>query len=184
MQPIFPQDLTQHSSPHQHPLLYLKGVKYSDLQSVLHFMYQGDGEVNVAKEDLKSFLTAAEDLKVKGLSQRSWTRKTIIKSKPEQPPNNKSISPPSPSIPPLYTNTADYDDIQETSPVKSEPIDPLPPITNLSPIISQENQHYTPESQAQTIAPSDDHSLAYQETYEKFEEFRNVDKGIFINEFC
>ena len=26
---------------HQHPLLYLKGVKYSDLQSVLNFMYHG-----------------------------------------------------------------------------------------------------------------------------------------------
>ena len=26
---------------HQHPLLYLKGVSYSDLQSVLSFMYHG-----------------------------------------------------------------------------------------------------------------------------------------------
>ena len=26
---------------HQHPLLYLKGIKYSDLQSVLNFMYHG-----------------------------------------------------------------------------------------------------------------------------------------------
>ena len=31
---------------HQHPLVYLKGVKFSDLQSVLNFMYQG--EVSVA----------------------------------------------------------------------------------------------------------------------------------------
>ena len=28
-------------NPHQHPLLYLKGVTYSDLQSVLSFMYHG-----------------------------------------------------------------------------------------------------------------------------------------------
>jgi hypothetical protein len=27
-------------NPHQNPLLYLKGVKYTDLQSVLNFMYQ------------------------------------------------------------------------------------------------------------------------------------------------
>ena len=50
-------------NPHQHPLLYLKGVKYTDLQSVLNFMYHG--EVNVAQEELNSFLAVAEDLQVK-----------------------------------------------------------------------------------------------------------------------
>ena len=52
---------------HEHPLLYLKGVKYADLVSVLNFMYHG--EVNVAQEELNSFLTVAEDLQVKGLTQ-------------------------------------------------------------------------------------------------------------------
>merc|ERR1712106_867167 len=56
-------------NPHQHPLLYMKGVKYSELQSVLNFMYLG--EVNVAQDDLNSFLSVAEDLKVKGLTQNS-----------------------------------------------------------------------------------------------------------------
>ena len=56
-------------NPHQHPLLYLKGVRYTDLQSVLNFMYHG--EVNVAQEELNSFLAVAEDLKVKGLTQSS-----------------------------------------------------------------------------------------------------------------
>ena len=54
-------------NPHQHPLLYLRGVRHSDLQSVLNFMYHG--EVNVAQEELNSFLAVAEDLKVKGLTQ-------------------------------------------------------------------------------------------------------------------
>ena len=49
-------------NPHQLPLLYLKGVKYSDLQSVLNFMYHG--EVNVSQEDLNSFLAVAEDLNI------------------------------------------------------------------------------------------------------------------------
>merc|ERR1719178_150098 len=53
-------------NPHQHPLLYLKGVKFSDLQSVLNFMYRG--EVNVAQEELNSFLAIAEELRVKGLT--------------------------------------------------------------------------------------------------------------------
>ena len=41
-------------NPHQHPLLYLKGVKYKELLCVLNFMYMG--EVNVAQEELNSFL--------------------------------------------------------------------------------------------------------------------------------
>ena len=53
---------------HQHPLLYLKDVKFSDLVSVLNFMYHG--EVSVAQEELNSFLAVAEDLKVKGLTQK------------------------------------------------------------------------------------------------------------------
>merc|ERR1712002_876309 len=52
---------------HQHPLLYIKGVKYMDLQAVLNFIYHG--EVNVAQEELNSFLAVAEDLRVKGLTQ-------------------------------------------------------------------------------------------------------------------
>jgi hypothetical protein len=45
----------------------MKGVKYADLVSVLDFMYHG--EVNVAQEELNSFLAVAEDLQVKGLTQ-------------------------------------------------------------------------------------------------------------------
>ena len=56
-----------HRNPHQHPLLYLKGIKFTQLQSVLNFMYHG--QVNVAQEDLNSFLAVAEDLKVKGLTE-------------------------------------------------------------------------------------------------------------------
>merc|ERR1712002_703437 len=65
-------------NPHAHPLLYLKGVKYSDLQSVLNFMYHG--EVNVAQEELNSFLAVAEELSVKGLTQNQPGN-----SKPPQP---------------------------------------------------------------------------------------------------
>merc|ERR1711915_118014 len=54
---------------HQHPLLYLKGVKFTDLVAVLNFMYHG--EVNVAQDELNNFLAVAEDLRVKGLSQNT-----------------------------------------------------------------------------------------------------------------
>ena len=52
---------------HQHPVIYMKGVKSSDLSSLLQFMYHG--EVNVAQRDLQSFLAAAEELKINGLTQ-------------------------------------------------------------------------------------------------------------------
>lgn len=54
---------------HSHPLLYLKGVSFSDLESVLNFMYQG--EVSVGQDHLNSFLATAEELQVKGLTEGS-----------------------------------------------------------------------------------------------------------------
>jgi broad-like protein len=55
-------------NPHQHPLLYLRGVRFCDLQSVLNFMYHG--EVNVAQDELNSFRMFVEDLRIKGLTQK------------------------------------------------------------------------------------------------------------------
>merc|ERR1711923_614305 len=71
-------------NPHQQPLLYLKSVRYTDLQAVLNFMY--NGEVNVAQEELNSFLAVAEELQVKGLTQshsqnKSQSPKSIPKSR-------------------------------------------------------------------------------------------------------
>ena len=63
-----------HHHKQEHPLLYLKGVKYADLVSVLNFMYHG--EVNVAQEELNSFLAVAEDLKVKELTQNNADNKS------------------------------------------------------------------------------------------------------------
>merc|ERR1719186_2195252 len=53
----------------QHPLIYLRRVKYIDLKSLITFMYQG--EVNVAEEDLADFLQVAEDLKIRGLYENN-----------------------------------------------------------------------------------------------------------------
>jgi len=54
------------SNPHQHPLIYLKGVTKDQITTLLNFMYHG--EVNVAQTELSSFLATAEDLKIKGLT--------------------------------------------------------------------------------------------------------------------
>jgi len=119
-------------NPHQHPLLYLKGVKYTDLQSVLNFMYHG--EVNVAQEELNSFLAVAEDLQVKGLTQKNATENfsqpkppTVPKLK-HQPRQERNSLPPFNHPSALSSKFSPVgcerdDDIQEVAPVKTEPTD-------------------------------------------------------------
>jgi len=124
-------------NPHQHPLLYLKGVRYKELICVLNFMYQG--EVNVAQEELNSFLAVAEDLQVKGLTQGSSSNsdnKTKSEHKSSIPRNVRDQDFPPPKRPrpapapsyqqqqqpaPSAAGAADDDDIQEVVPVKAEP---------------------------------------------------------------
>jgi len=117
-------------NPHSHPLLYLKGVKYKDMQAVLNFMYHG--EVNVAQEDLNSFLSVAEELRVKGLTQGQsgkggGSRETTIRNAP--PPSSRP-RPTSPSLPAKKARpvpaprAAEDDEIQEVAvpTVKTEPV--------------------------------------------------------------
>ena len=44
-------------------------IRFPDMVAILNFMYHG--EVNVNQEDLQNFLAAAEELRIKGLSQAS-----------------------------------------------------------------------------------------------------------------
>eukprot|EP00096_Caligus_rogercresseyi_P015511 TRINITY_DN7944_c0_g1_i2.p1 TRINITY_DN7944_c0_g1~~TRINITY_DN7944_c0_g1_i2.p1 ORF type:complete len:315 (+),score=67.91 TRINITY_DN7944_c0_g1_i2:121-1065(+) len=60
------------SVPHQHPLLYLRGIQPCHLESLLCFIY--NGEVSVSQESLNGFLSVAEELQVKGLTQSSRTK--------------------------------------------------------------------------------------------------------------
>ena len=62
--------------------MYLKGVKSSDFAGILNFMYHG--EVNIAQEDLTSFLAVAQDLKIKGLTQSSNSETTINNPEPSK----------------------------------------------------------------------------------------------------
>ena len=44
-------------------------IRFPDMVAILNFMYHG--EVNVNQEDLQNFLAAAEELRIKGLSEAS-----------------------------------------------------------------------------------------------------------------
>ena len=125
---------------HEHPLLYLKGIKYTDLVAVLNFMYHG--EVNVAQEDLDVFLALAQDLQIKGLTQKDEEQKKgkeVSTREPSPPPNPKIRKPPdlsdtstpqkriqiTKSMQPIQPKQelVHYveDDIQDVTPVKREP---------------------------------------------------------------
>eukprot|EP00092_Neocalanus_flemingeri_P080515 GFUD01100441.1.p1 GENE.GFUD01100441.1~~GFUD01100441.1.p1 ORF type:complete len:327 (+),score=78.61 GFUD01100441.1:40-1020(+) len=114
-------------NPHQHPLLFLKGVKYAEIVSILNFMYHG--EVNVTQDDLNGFLAVAEELKVKGLTQNDQNNageRSKPQPKPSREPPDIKITPPlkRPRVSTLPRN----DDIQEIVtpvPVKTEPVSEL-----------------------------------------------------------
>ena len=63
----FFETILQNCDSQSQPLIYLKGVNMKDLNNILNFIYTG--EVSVKQEDLNSFLAAAADLKVKGLTE-------------------------------------------------------------------------------------------------------------------
>jgi len=65
---FFQSILTKVNPIHEHPLIYIKGVKINHLEAILDFMYKG--EINIAQDDLKYLLETAADLKVKGLSMK------------------------------------------------------------------------------------------------------------------
>ena len=92
-------------------------------------MYQG--EVSVAQEQLNSFLSVAEELQVKGLTQNRTEKQASLANKqshqhPHNEENPKRINKvPNTPVPAAYKpNLGEDDEIQEVAPVKSEPRDP------------------------------------------------------------
>ena len=178
-------------NPHQHPLLYLKGIKLPDLQSVLNFMYHG--EVSVAQEDLNTFLAVAEELKVKGLTQGKSTGTKPGTSSAPQPQGIKpkpqgmrdsihslpgkstwaATSRPSQSL--NIANPAEAnDDIQEVVPVKSEPRDVPTPTHQVASLPTQHTYHPSPAqaSHSHAVAAADDASYDYQaEVYDDYDQY-------------
>jgi len=110
----FFKTILKRSRSHQNLLLYLRGVTHKDMSSVLDFMYHG--EVNVAQDDLNSFLQVAEDLKVKGLTQSQSSGTAPAKAQQAVPPPSVPVSRQTPSRP-----RADHTEEEVVEIVKSEP---------------------------------------------------------------
>ncbi|KAF2357500.1 BTB/POZ domain [Trinorchestia longiramus] len=65
------------ANPNTHPIVFMRDVRGSDLESLLAFMYRG--EINVHQQDLASFLKTAESLQIKGLSDCSERQRDTSK---------------------------------------------------------------------------------------------------------
>lgn len=162
---------------HQHPLIYMKGIKFSDLQSVLSFMYQG--EVSVAQEDLNSFLFVAEDLRVKGLTQNQQSKRNVMESTTKrnisklhsassqpglQGEQKKQMLSKNPLAEGDTTNHSEDDEIEEVMPVKTEPED--------SPMPAQDT--FTPGHASHALTTTDDATEYQDEDYAEFPQYQHT----------
>ena len=155
---------------HAHPLLYLKGIKFKELLSVINFMYHG--EVSVAQEDLNAFLLIAEDLRIKGLTQDEKNKKEKrtphnerIRNAEERKPLVQAPVRIHNSVPASAVSNSQFqkdqdDEIEEVLLVKTEPLENM---TNPSSL--------TPANQITALVENNDNTAMYGDQLEEFEDY-------------
>ena len=75
---------------HPHPLIYMKGLKPTDLVAIIDFLYHG--EANVFQENLETFLAVAEEFRLKGLTGGAEAEKETSSQLRELPSVKKEAS--------------------------------------------------------------------------------------------
>ena len=73
-------------NPHNHPLIYMRGVKHSVLQSVMDFIYLGKAEVD--QGHLQTFMDLAKDLEIMGLTEFKDESQELIEKHTKQEEND------------------------------------------------------------------------------------------------
>lgn len=111
----------------QNPAIYLRGVRHEDIKNILEFMYLG--EVNIAHEDLDSFLAVAQDLCIKGLTQDNNTSQNH--ETPSQTPMGSGSRSPAPSKRP-----------REPKPDRGQPPSKTPKREQLVQLKQEPQQHH------------------------------------------
>ena len=129
---------------HHHPLLYLRGIKFSDLQSLLTFMYHG--EVNIAQQELDSFLSVAEELKIRGLTQTSSSSQSESRTDNSDRTKRKSVTTARPA--------EEEEEIQEIVSIKTEP-----------PVSAGSLDQYKPEEEMDYVYPDQDYENTVQSDF-------------------
>ena len=64
--PVF-KDMLEIDTSNVHPLIYLKGIQYSEMQSIMQFIYLGEATIN--QERKNDFIFVAKSLKITELSR-------------------------------------------------------------------------------------------------------------------
>ncbi|KAG5892774.1 hypothetical protein JTB14_007989 [Gonioctena quinquepunctata] len=111
-------------NPCQHPIIFMKDMKFTEVQSLVDFMYKG--EVNVTQDDLPSLLKSAEALQIRGLCGSDQllnpTYFTNIKSPQSQQPvfSTPKMRSPTPVEYKPQPSQVPMNKITET-PIKKEP---------------------------------------------------------------
>jgi hypothetical protein len=167
--PFFKTVLKQ--NPHQHPLLYLKGIDLTNLQAVLNFMY--NGEVNVAQEELNSFLAAAEELQVKGLTQNSsGQNKKATGPKLAEPPLPQEVSKhkernKEPYRQPQKASTTEIKQSLYQEPHYDQDVGEVMPMVKTEPeqtsyVSTQQSGHIIPSTEVASIDNYEEEGFGYQ----------------------
>ncbi|XP_046406968.1 zinc finger protein 888-like isoform X1 [Ischnura elegans] len=103
--------------PDRHPIVILQDAKFSELRTLVDFMYRG--EVNVEYGRLSGLLRTAESLKVKGLAETTESNR-----------GDPRCSRPSPTI---HASTHEGEDASPSAAASPPMANPLPPDTPPSP---------------------------------------------------
>ncbi|XP_051158387.1 protein abrupt isoform X3 [Leptopilina boulardi] len=115
------------ANPCQHPIVILRDVASSDMESLLRFMYHG--EVHVGQEQLAAFLKTAQMLQVRGLADVSSGAAAKIPQAPSSTGNNGSA----PNTPRNSWQDSGRGDANESgigSPPEKRPRSYSPPLGN------------------------------------------------------
>lgn len=77
-------------TPCDHPIIILKDVQWSDLKSILSFMYKG--EIHVNQDQIGPLLKLAELLKIRGLSEEQTDGREVLTHKESDVQNEKKLT--------------------------------------------------------------------------------------------
>merc|ERR1712129_253844 len=97
-------------NPHQHPLIYLKGVAYENLEYILQFIYLG--QIELSTDNLPLFIETAKELEINGLTDAVFGK--------EEPTANESDISMSETPLDITAKVLQCDQCTETFPGKSE----------------------------------------------------------------
>ncbi|XP_050458311.1 protein abrupt isoform X2 [Cataglyphis hispanica] len=115
------------ANPCQHPIVILRDVASSDMESLLRFMY--NGEVHVGQEQLPAFLKTAQMLQVRGLADVNSGASNAKIPPPSTSAGNNGSAPATPRNPWQDNGRGDLNE-SDMSPPAKRPRSCSPPLGN------------------------------------------------------